>query len=120
MASVSRRGILCRRADNPIEISISGRLRKAKSAESPPGRREKPQPETGNRKLEIRKWKLETGGLIFQIPISCFSHCPTNRRFVALFFALMGVFGARKAVRFSLRKTLTPLFSVDPWVRSVK
>jgi hypothetical protein len=126
MASVSRRGILCRRADNPIEISISRRLRKAKSAESPPDRRERPQ--AGNWKLETGNWKLENGNwepyfpvsifqfLVsnFEFPISCFSHCPTNRRFVAVFFALIGVFGAPKAVRFSFLKKLTPLFAADP------
>jgi hypothetical protein len=66
---------------------------------------------------------METGALFssFQFPISNFqfsgsrfTHCSTNRRFVAMFFALIGVLGAPKAVRFSLLKTLTPLFSVDP------
>jgi hypothetical protein len=112
MASVSRRGILCRRADNPIEISISRRLRKAKIAESPLDRGEKPQGR--NWKLENGKWKLAGLFSSFQFPVSCFAHCPTNRRFLAVFFALMGVFGAPKVVRFSHLKTLTPLFSVDP------
>jgi hypothetical protein len=89
MASVSRRGILCRRADNPNEISISRRLREAKSAESAPGRRKKTQ--AGNWKSETGNWKLENGnlqrcflapgsieqkletvGLILQFPISIF------------------------------------------------
>jgi hypothetical protein len=81
MASVSRRGILCRRADNPIEISISVRVREAKSAESAPGRRKKTQ--AGNWKSETGNWKLENGNLqrhfpvsSFQFPVSRFSFHP--------------------------------------------
>jgi hypothetical protein len=76
MASVSRRGILCRRADNPIEISISARVREAKSAESAPERREKPQ--AGNWKLETGNWKIENGNLQRYFAISNFQFLVSN------------------------------------------
>jgi hypothetical protein len=40
--------------------------------------------------------------------------CPTTRRFLGIFFALIGVLGAQKTVRFAALKTLTPVFSIDP------
>ncbi|MGB7591872.1 MAG: hypothetical protein WBO19_11590, partial [Terriglobia bacterium] len=62
----------------------------------------------------IGKWKLETGGRVFQFlsssfyfPISSFIECLTERRFLAMFFALIGVFCPRNVVRFEAQKTLT-------------
>jgi hypothetical protein len=40
--------------------------------------------------------------------------CPTTGQFLAIFFALIGVFGAQKTVRFAALKTLTDVFSIDP------
>jgi hypothetical protein len=70
MASVSRRGILCRRADNLNEISISACVREAKSAESAPGRHVKPQ--AGNWKSESGNWKIDTANWQRYSPVSNF------------------------------------------------
>jgi hypothetical protein len=43
-----------------------------------------------------------------------FRALPTTGRFLTIFFALIGVLGAQKTVRFAALKTLTAVFSIDP------